>query len=97
MDIDYWYIGYIDTALDNAEVNYHHCRTWFRLFLGDKIYSIDVIKNKNYGDDIIKDFDNNNRVVIYEGDNISWCINTKAPIVFQGTLNEFTEWLEKQS
>lgn len=83
MDIEYWYIGYICEALDNSKLHYHHCYTWFKLFLEDGIYSITAIKNNN-----------DNEVVVYKGDNISWCKNTNAPIVFQGTLQDFEKWLQ---
>ena len=82
MDIDYSYIGRICEILDDSRVHYHHCNTWFRLFLEDGDYSITAIKNNH-----------ENEVVVYKGNNISWCTNTNAPIVFQGTLQDFTHWL----
>ena len=85
LDYDYCYIGHICQVLDDTKVNYHHCNTWFRLFLADEEYSIEGIKNKH----------NENEVIVYKGKNISWCHNTKAPIVFQGNLQDFENWLEK--
>lgn len=80
--VEPWYIGYISQVLDDSKVKYHHCQTWFRLFLEDGDYSIEAIKNNKM-----------NEVVVYQGGNISWCHNTKAPIVFQGTLESFSDWL----
>ena len=82
-NIDLYYIGYICEVLDNNQAKYHHCHTWFKLFLENNIYAITAIKNNA-----------ENRVVVYKGDNISWCINTKAPIVFEGTLQDFENWLQ---
>lgn len=84
LDYDYCYIGRICQVLDNTKVNYHHCNTWFRLFLNDSNYSIEADKTNNI-----------NEVVVYKGDNISWCHNANAPIVFQGNLQDFENWLEK--
>jgi len=84
LDYDYCYIGRICQILDNAKVNYHHCNTWFRLFLNDGNYSIETEKINNISE-----------VLVYKGDNISWCHNTKAPIMFQGTLQDFEKWLEQ--
>ena len=36
----------------------------------------------------------NNKVVVYKGSDIDWCINTKVPIAFQGTLQGFENWLK---
>ena len=85
-DVEHWFIGYICQALDDSKLHYHHCRTWFRLFPDDKenTYSIEGIKNSN----------NENEVVVHKGHNISWCYNTKAPIVFQGNLQDFIKWLQ---
>lgn len=87
LDYDYCYIGCICQVLDDTKVNYHHCNTWFRLFPDDKenTYSIEGVKNSN----------NENEVAVYKGHNISWCHNTKVPIAFQGTLQDFKRWLEK--
>lgn len=74
----YSYIGYICEVLDNSRIEYHHCNTWFKLFLEDGVYSITSIKNNN-----------KNEVIMYKGDNISRCKNTNEPIVFQGTLQNF--------
>ena len=85
LDYDYCYIGGICRVLDESELHYHHCNTWFRLFPDDKesTYSIGSIKNNN----------NESEVVVYKGWNISWCHNTNAPIVFQGNLQDFKNWL----
>lgn len=83
MEVDACYIGYICQVLDNNQIEYHHCGEWFRLFLKDGIYSITAIRNNN-----------ENEVVVYKGINISLCINTKVPIVFQGTLQDFEDWLQ---
>lgn len=79
----YSYIGYICEALDNSKAKYHHCNTWFKLFIEDDVYSITAIKN-----------DDENEVVVYKGNNISYCINTNAPTVFQGSLQNFRNWLQ---
>ena len=84
LNYDYCFIGSICQALDDSKVKYHHCHTWFRLFLEDDVCSIESTKNGN-----------TNEFVVYKGNNISWCKNTKAPIVFQGTLQDFVSWLEK--
>ena len=63
---------------DSSQVKYHHCYTWFRLFLKDGIYSITAVKHNNV-----------NEVVVHKGE----IINTKAPIVFQGALQDFENWL----
>lgn len=84
LNYDYCFIGRISQTLDDSKAKYHHCNTWFRLFLDDDTYSIESIKNNNI-----------NEVVVYKGDNISWCHNTKAPVVFQGTLQDFKRWLEE--
>lgn len=85
-NIEPWFTGYICQTLDDSKLHYHHCKTWFRLFPNEDVntYSIKGVKNKN----------NENEVIVYKGKNISWCINTKAPIIFQGTLQNFKKWLE---
>lgn len=83
LDYDYSYIGFICQILDDAKVNYHHCDTWFKLFLNDGDYCIETRINS------IKE------VVVYKGNHISWCHNANAPIVFQGNLQDFADWLEK--
>lgn len=83
MDVEHWYIGYICKILDDNNAEYHHCGVWFRLFSEDSTYSIAAVKN-----------DNVNEVIVYKGHHISWCINTKAPIVFQGALQDFEHWLQ---
>lgn len=85
-NVEPWFIGYICQALDDSKLHYHHCSTWFRLCPDDKenTYSIEGIKNSN----------NENEVVVYKGNNISWCHNTNAPIIFKGTLQDFKEWLQ---
>lgn len=84
--INYCYIGCICQILDNNQVKYQHYHTWFRLFLGDDVYSITAVKhNKDH------------EIVVYKGDNISWCRNTKATIVFQGSLENFNNWLQSSA
>lgn len=85
-DVEYWYLGRICQALDDSNLHYHHCKTWFRLFPDDKenTYSIEGVKNNN----------NENEVVVYKGWAIDWCHNTNAPIVFQGSLEDFKSWLQ---
>ena len=84
-DVEHWYIGYICEILDNSKVKYHHCRTWFRLFLEDGEYAITAVKNNNI-----------NEVVVRKGNGVDRCISIKAPIVFQGTLQDFENWLNCQ-
>ena len=79
----YSYLGYIDEILDKSEVSYHHLGLWFRLFLENDTYSIKGIEDNG-----------NNKVVVYKGSDIDWCINTKVPIAFQGTLQGFENWLK---
>ena len=52
--------------------------------MNDGNYSIEAEKINNV-----------NEVVVYKWNNISWCHNTNAPIVFQGILQDFEKWLEK--
>lgn len=89
LDYDYCHIGSICQVLDASKLHYHHCATWFRLFPDDKenTYSIKSIKNNN----------NESEVVVYKGWNISWCQNTNAPIVFQGNLQDFEDWLQSNN
>ena len=86
----YWYsyIGFICQILDECKVNYHHCGTWFRLFLNNQVYSVNTIKVDNYKSDINK----NNRIIVRK----EKCTNNiiQDSVVFQGTLQEFDNWLQ---
>ena len=77
LDYDYCYIGSICQVLDNTKVNYHHCNTWFRLFLQDGEYKITAEKNNG-----------SSEVVVRKG------LSRISPIVFQGTLQDFENWLQ---
>ncbi len=85
---NYWYsyIGFICQILDEYKVNYHHCGTWFRLFLNNQVYSVDTIKV----DYCKSDIDKNNRIIIRK----EKCIANNISVVFQGTLQEFDNWLQ---
>lgn len=89
--MDNLYIGSICAALEVSGVKYHHCRTWFRLFLENETYSVGSMNNEHFG----KGFDCPDMVIVYKGDNISRCENANKPVVFQGTLDDFENWLQK--
>ena len=87
-NVEAWFIGYISQALEKSKVKHHHNRTWFYLFLEDNVFCITGRKNDK----------NENEVIVYKseiGKTISWCENTNAPIVFQGTLQIFENWLQQ--
>lgn len=85
------YIGNICSALDASNVKYHHCRTWFRLFLKNETYYVSSINDEHFG----KGFDCPDMVIVYKGDNLSRCENSNGTVVFQGTLDDFKNWLQK--
>lgn len=90
--MDNWYIGNICAALEASGVKYHHCRTWFRLFLKNETYSVGSINDEHLIDDIVN---RTGMVIVYKGDNLSRCENSNRPVVFQGTLDDFKNWLQE--
>lgn len=75
----YSFIGYVCEVLDLSRVKYHHCCTWFKLFLKDDVYS--VVTTNDSG---------KNEVVVCKG----FGARTKTSTIFQGTLQEFENWLQ---
>lgn len=73
--------GYVCKALDDSGADYQHLHTWFRLFLNDTVYSIDP---------------DGENTKVFEGDHISACINRRDTPVFQGNIDEFSDWIKEQ-
>lgn len=75
-------IGAVCQILDETNVDYHHCKTWFRLFL-DKTYGV-TIRESNF---LIEVY------VCDEDRNTKCFIAPSKPKIFEGNIENFTTWL----
>lgn len=67
LNYDYCYIGRICEVLDNTKANYHHCNTWFTLFLQDREYAITAEKNNNSSEVVVRKGLSSKGPIIFKG------------------------------
>lgn len=67
LDYDYCYIGRICEVLDNTKANYHHCNTWFRLFLQDGDYTITTEKNNGSSEVLVRKGISSKNPIVFQG------------------------------